>query len=359
MLEAAIPPHLQKPRTCPISTPPNYHPPFPNYCARFPTNMSHLVMATIGAQYPSHDDFTSIATEKIKSFVTSSSSASSFWETVSVTDKRGFYNIAIIAYWPSVSDFETRKTESGFGSWWSSTDREHDGHGWFQETLLPSVDRFETVFSNNEVPEGAANMREKISGEISEHAYWGSMRDRFAAAQDDRLEGEKGAARAEGATRGGKRARVLGRKNLCIIRSGQDWSATLPAERKLYLENMHPVLIKGMTFPRDEGKSIGCYENNLWDVVDSSTYEANLEKTFGLGFFDDLSSLEYWSKSHQTHIDIFGGFLMYAKKLNNVLSLRLFHEIYVLEADQQVFEYVGCHEETGMLNADGVGTRDR
>jgi hypothetical protein len=113
---------------------------------------------------------------------------------------------------------------------------------------------------------------------------------------------------------------------------------------------MHPVLIKGMTFLRDEGKTIGCYANNLWDVIDSSTYGANLEKTYGLGFFDDLSSLEYWSKSHPTHINIFGGFLMYAKKLDNKLSLRLFHEIYVLEERQQFFEYVGCHGETGMLN---------
>jgi hypothetical protein len=42
---------------------------------------------------------------------------------------------------------------------------------------------------------------------------------------------------------------------------------------------------------------------------------------------------------------------MYAKKLKNVLSLRLFHEIYVLEACQQILEYVSYHEETGMLNA--------
>ncbi|KAF9694276.1 hypothetical protein EKO04_007865 [Ascochyta lentis] len=227
--------------------------------------------------------------------------------------------------------------------------------------MLPSVDRFKTVFSNSEVPEGAANMREKISGEMGEHAYWGSMRDRLAAAQDDELTGQKWSdsnAVANNTAHQSERnkrvrVRVPGKKDLCVIRSGQDWSATLPAERKLYLETMHPMLIKGMEFLRDDGQSIGCYTNNLWDVVDSSTSEANLGKTYGLGFFDDLSSLEYWSKSHQTHIDIFGGFLMYAKKLNNVLSLGLFHEIYVLEEDQQFFEYVGCHEETGMLNAMG------
>lgn len=196
-------------------------------------------------------------------------------------------------------------------------------------------------------------MQENISGEMLEHAYWGSLRDRLAVAQDDNI--RAGTVVAEAVARNtdtsSTRIRVPSRKNLCIIRSGQDWSGTLPEERKLYLETMHPVLIEGMDFLRDSGHEIGCYAMNLWDVVDSETFEADRERTFGLGFFDDLASLEYWSKSHQTHINIFGGFLMYAKKLGNVLSLRLFHEVYVLDEDQQFFEYVGCHEDTGMLNS--------
>lgn len=94
----------------------------------------------------------------------------------------------------------------------------------------------------------------------------------------------------------------------------------------------------------DEGKSISCYANNLWDIVDSSMYEANLEET-------DVSSLECWGQSHQTHIDIFGGFLIYARTLNDVPDSRLFHKIHVLESNQQAFGYVGGHEETGTLNA--------
>jgi hypothetical protein len=198
-------------------------------------------------------------------------------------------------------------------------------------------------------------MQEKISGEIEEHAYWGSVRDRLAAAQDDELKGEIGPT-----TNGNEndspslRIRVPGRQNLCVIRSGQDWSHTLPLERKLYLETMHPVLIDGMNFLRDEGRDIGCYAMNLWDTVDAKG-EANQERTFGLGYFDNLASLERWSKSHQTHINIFSGFLMYAKKLENVLSLRLFHEIYIPKEDQQFFEYVGCHADTGMRSAFNPG----
>ncbi|KAH7379593.1 phenylacetaldoxime dehydratase [Pyrenochaeta sp. MPI-SDFR-AT-0127] len=360
MLESAIPEHLRKERKCPVSTPPNYQPPFPGYCARFPTHMTDLVIVIIGAQYPSPSVSDGAGISAITSFIatTSKNLRPSFQEVISVTDKRGAYNIAVIAYWPSSEAHRSWEIESGFQAWWQSSERESEGHGWFQEVLRPTVDRFETVFSNSETPEGAANMQEKISGEMQEHAYWGSVRDRLAVAQDDNLEGEKWTpanrnANVSEVVNGSesKRVRVSGKQNLCVIRSGQDWSDTLPEERKLYLETMHPVLIEGMNFLRDNGHEIGCYANNLWDVVNPESHKADLEKTFGLGFFDDLKSLEYWSKSHQTHINIFGGFLMYAKKLNNVLSLRLFHEIYVMQANQQFFEYISCHRETSMLNS--------
>ncbi|KAH8707199.1 phenylacetaldoxime dehydratase [Phaeosphaeriaceae sp. PMI808] len=363
MLESAIPQHLRKERTCPLGTPPNYNPPFPAYCARFPTKMADLVMAIIGTQYssPSSNDGAGIAT--IKHFITDAPEAvrPSFWEVASVTDKKGALNIAVLAYWPSVELHNSWEVESGFQAWWQGLDPGRVEHGWYQEVFSPTVDRFETVISNNQVTEGAADMKECVSGELLEHAYWGSMRDRLAVAQSDQLVGEKwGSTTANGPHAEGStstiaptptRIRVPGRQNLCMIRSGQDWSDTLPEERKLYLETMHPVLIKGMDFLRDQGREVGCYSMNLWDVVDPETCKGEKERTFGLGYFDNLSSLELWSKSHQTHINIFGGFLMYAKTLNNVLSLRLFHEVFILEPSQQFFEYVGCHDETSMLNS--------
>ena len=59
----------------------------------------------------------------------------------------------------------------------------------------------------------------------------------------------------------GARPRVIAKNNPCLIHLGQDWSDTDACERKMYLEDVEPVLREGMDFLRDEGISIGCYAN--------------------------------------------------------------------------------------------------
>lgn len=88
------------------------------------------------------------------------------------------------------------------------------------------------------------------------------MRDRFPALQNNQM--VRGTWRRNDANGTSKkydsrkaRIRVPGHQNLAVIRSGQDWADTLPNERKLYLEAMHPVLIKGMDFLRDHGEEVG------------------------------------------------------------------------------------------------------
>lgn len=134
-----------------------------------------------------------------------------------------------------------------------------------------------------------------------------------------------------------------------MIRSGQDWSGTDSHERELYLETMHPVLIKSMDFLTHEGSQVGCMSNRFMEVIDPDGSPKSTEKTFGLGYFEDIAYLEGWSKHHKTHLNIFGRFIQYAKELENNVQLRLFHEVMVLQPEQQFFEYVGCHQGTGML----------
>lgn len=232
------------------------------------------------------------------------------------------------------------------------------------------------MISLEDVKEGAGCMREGISHcPIKEHGYWGSTRDRIPLSQTDGLagEGEKGEEEGmgdnlkrmdsgnenQGENAGigtnvsTQRIKVSGRKNLCVIRSGQDWSSTRPEERKLYLERMHPVLQKGMAFLASPAgrEEVGCYDCRFMTILDPSLQSSTTDRTFGLAYFDELASLEKWAAKHKTHLDIFGRFLKYTKDLDHDISLKLWHDVMVLESGQQRLEYVGCHTSTGMLRS--------
>lgn len=365
-LESAIPEWLRKDRTVPAKMPSGFTPPFEVYTSRFPETIKDIAMAVIGVQYASADLNDGAGLKTISSFISSSrvntGSRPAFHEVAAVTDNRGFYNVAMFVYWPSTESYKAWSAESGFDAWWSELEPGGEGktgHGWFLEVLLPTADRFETVITT-EVPEGAAHMRESSSGAIKEHAYWGSMRDRLPVSQTDELLGggddqtnNKGG--KSSGTGLSKRVYVPGKKNLTVIRSGQDWSAALPEERQIYLDTMQPPLVKGMEYLRDHGDEVGCFSCRFMEIVDPLTGKAGggcgTERTFALAYFDNLASLERWSKEHKTHLAIFGQFAKYAKRLGDKMSLRLFHEVLVLEVEQQLFEYVGCHEGTGMLRS--------
>ena len=352
MFESAIPEHLRAERTVPAKMPEGYEPPFPAFASRFPEKAEDLVIGIIGAQFPSQDQVDEAGVvPKLESFAAAGGVSYSEW--ASVTDAKGFYNLTMLAYWPSKEVYESWSVESGFKQWWEAIDPNETKHGWFLEVLSPSMDRLETVFSHPGAPEGVAYLHEAQVGPIREHIYWGSMRDRLPAGQTEELQGEKKVPSTNGAAaeKPKSRVQVHGKKNLAVIRSGQDLSTALPEERKLYEDDMAPVLLKGMTFLRDEGAEIGCHSCRFMDVVDGKTRAATKDRTFGLAYFDDLASLEAWSREHPTHLAIFGGFMQYAAKLQGNISLRLFHEVLVLKPEQQFFEYIACHPTTGMLGA--------
>jgi len=357
MSASSIADHLKCPRTQPARLPnPDFQPPYPSFSVRFPENVSQLVMAIIGAQHKSASDAASLTSRStLSAFLTSATSTTppSFFEWASMNDNKGFYNISALAYWPSKLAYESWADESGFKAWWQAL-RPDSPNGWFLEVFFPTTDRFETLFNTDTVREGSAHMGQCMSEAIKEHGYWGSMRDRIPLAQTDGLDGIKASpeeykAPAVDATPT-VRVTIPGRNNLAVIRSGQDWLDTTPGERSLYLETMHPVLIKGMDFLRDHGEEVGCYSCRFMEIVDAKTAKPDgIDRTFGLAYFDELASLERWCREHPTHLAIFGGFFQYAKKLGNNVTLRVFHEVMVVRPEQQFFEYVGCHAGTGMM----------
>lgn len=74
-----------------------------------------------------------------------------------------------------------------------------------------------------------------------------------------------------------------------------------------------------------------------------------LKRTFGLGYFLTLGHLEKWAATHPTHLAIFSRFLTMVRKYGVDLKLRLWHEVSVLPGGGQIFEYINCNPETGLL----------
>ena len=346
--EPAIPQHLRCPRTQPSRMPVGYTAPYPAWMARFEEGAPPLVMAYFGVQHADRVPTEALAPVKTMLGV---HSAPGHWIEAQCRDGAGYDTRVVIAYWRDARTFTAWRETSGFDAWWASGDRAFESLGRFLEIVAPPIERLEIAYSPPHLPEGAANLQSQVSAcPVAEHAYWGSARDRIPASQTDRLEG---GASELAVTRTGVRVRVDPGRNVCMIRSGQDWTDTAGQERATYLERVQPRLVEGMTYLRDEGLPIGCLSCRYMVVLDERG--RTTEKTFGQAYFSDLGALEHWAEHHPTHLAIFGTFMRDMAPLGPAMQLRLWHEVMVLPAEAQSFEYVNCHARTGLMAASAAG----
>jgi aldoxime dehydratase len=342
-MESAIPKHLECPRARARRVPEDYRPPYPAWVARHPQSVKQVVMAYFGVQSRGEDPraFLEWIAGQFEQ-----PGGPGHWDRARYRDEAEFDTVISIAYWDDPHAFDAWLARPGFRDWWESDARLGEPFGYFREIVRPRIERFETLFSTPDKAEGVAVLAEGMSGEIREHAYWGGARDRIPLSQSDALE-PRGSPSLGNSN--GRRIRVEPHENLCLIRSGQDWSATEGEERRMYLGEMEPVLREGMRYLRDQGLPIGCYCCRYMRLVDEAGGET--EKSFGLAYFRSLTDLERWAESHPTHVAIFGTFMRIVQQLDFNLKLRLYHEVTVARADEQFYEYLNCHPRTGMLRA--------
>ena len=245
------------------------------------------------------------------------------------------------AYWDEPARFE--RWFAARGQRWTRQARA--GLGTFTELVKPGVDRYETLFSAPDRAEGIATLARGMSDTVLEHAYWGGARDRIPASQTDAMEPQG----LPQVVRDGALVTVRPHGNLCLIRSGQDWSDTEADERTMYPRDVEPVLRAGMDFLRDDRVKIGCYANRYVQVQTRDGRPT--DKSYGLSWWKSLSALERWAESHPTHVAIFGAAMKYLSTLGPAAKLKLYHEVTVARADDTWFEYLNCHERTGMQRA--------
>lgn len=340
-MESAIDAHLQCPRTRTRRVGDTFQPPYPAYSARAPQTMTQVVMAYFGVQVHQDVDRAQDAFARMCSLF-KLPDGPGHRDTVRFADANGAETLMAIAYWGDPMQFQRWRDSAEVSQWWKSDERLHEGVGYFREVLMPRDVQYETAYSSPHHPEGVGVVMGGMSGEILEHGYWGSMRDRIPLSQTDTMTPSGGlCVRADDDKR---RVLVFGHQNLAVIRSGQDWTDTIREERRLYLEEIEPTLRAGMEFLRDRGADVGCYSNRYVRHVDGEGQP--IEKSFGISHWASLAHLERWAESHETHLTIFGKFLRYVPELPN---LRLYHEVAVFDSNAQGYEYIACRPGTGLM----------
>jgi aldoxime dehydratase len=341
-----MPPKLHALVPSPRNMPPDWKPPAPAWSASFALQTTPVVMGYFGTQLDSTDRGQRVSSAQ-KFFA--SADAPDNVESATFADRSGCLNLISSAYWTDPASYHRWKQTSGFDNWWNDRSRLEDRRGHYREILTVPPNRFETIFSYNCQVGVAKTGGCPVVGPIREHNYWGSMRDRIeVSAKDDLLSplGER-LPRLGSAATVHRRLRVTVPENLAVIRSGQDWTDCAGTELAQYDDSVRPALLEGMTFLRDHPDDTGCCDMRFAEETGSDG--SPLQKTFGLGYFLTLGHLEKWAATHPTHLAIFSKFLTMVREHGSDLKLRLWHEVSVLPAADQVFEYVNCHAGTGLL----------
>jgi aldoxime dehydratase len=326
--------------------PPDWNPPAPAWSASFARQTTSVVMGYFGTQLDSSDH--EGRDPRLAEFFASADAPDNL-ESAAFVDRAGCRNLLSSAYWTNPDSYQRWKEKSGFEAWWNNPAQLLGRLGHYREILTVPPSRFETIFSYNCQVGVAKTGGCPVVGPIREHNYWGSMRDRIEVSGESDLlsvHGER-LPRLGSATSAARRLRVKAPENLTVIRSGQDWSDCEGVELAQYSDSVRPALVEGMTFLRDHPDETGCCD--LRFATETSRDGSLLKKTFGLGYFLTLGHLEKWAATHPTHLAIFSKFLTMVRQHGSDLKLKLWHEVSVLPAADQVFEYVNCHPGTGLL----------
>lgn len=343
-MESAIDKHLKCPRTLSRRVHDDYQPPFPMFAGRADESLKQVVMAYLGVQF--HEQQRASALRATRHIVSSFSFADGpgNYDLTYHVDGQGYGNFIVVGYWRDPGAYCRWLRSPQVADWWADDARLHEELGYFREVVAPRAEQFETLYAFKEDLPGIGAIMDNISGEVQEHGYWGSVRDRFPISQTDWMQPSGELRILSGEPAKGGRVVVQGHDNIALIRSGQDWASAGEEERELYFKEMLPPLQDGMDFLRDEGQTVGCYSNRFVRNVD---LDGNLlDIAYNIGHWRSLDKLERWAESHPTHLRIFTTFF---RVVTGLQKLRLYHEVSVSDSRYQMFEYINCHAQTGMM----------
>ena len=153
--ESAIPKHLQVARSRHRRVPDDYRPPYPSFVAHHKPEIGRVVTAYFGVQHRSmpSESVTAALAQLAERF--DGSNGPPHWDRAQYIDQAGFTNVVSVAYWDDVRRFDAWFTPARED--WTGEGRAGSGPGFFVEVLRSSIDRYETLFSSLDRPEGIAS----------------------------------------------------------------------------------------------------------------------------------------------------------------------------------------------------------
>jgi aldoxime dehydratase len=325
-------------RIFPLRMPKGHSPKNPVWSSTFPDHQTGISMAALGFQHFAEDDMGE-ALAALRSALENSDAL----DTAVSTRTDGMRETLCIAYWRDAAAATAAMGSKPLLDLWKSWANEGKW-GLIRECANIPFERTETIFSTDIHNPGYSQMRTGTVGPIDHHEYWGGMRDRIARSAYDDL-----SARSEVIVerRGERHSVVLPHENLCIIRSGQDWSQCDSEQLAEYTDTIEPTLKEGMAFLRDQGSVVNCYSCRYMRVIGFS--DTDPKQSFGFAYFRALSDLESWAQNHPTHLKIFNTALETLGKRGSDIQLRLWHEVSVLPAEGCWADYINCRAGTGWL----------
>jgi aldoxime dehydratase len=185
-MESAIDAHLKCPRTRTRRVGDDFQPPYPAFSARAPQTMTQVVMGYFGVQSRGGGEMMATAFKAVNALF-DLPDGPDHRDTVRYIDGDGYDTAIVVAYWGDTKQFARWVDNPQNQAWWNADERSREGVGYFREILSPRDAQYETAYSSAKHLEGVGVVMGGVSGEILEHGYWGSMRDRIPLSQTDTM----------------------------------------------------------------------------------------------------------------------------------------------------------------------------
>ena len=319
--------------------PEGFEPPYPAWSPALPDDLSYI-QAQVAIQDPSGEPNDALFGALMTKLAADGDLRHA--ERVGHVDGRGANNDIAIAYWHRPDAM--RAWLSADGPFGAIAEHAADaGAGaWFEAITAPR--------SHYEINASTPDLRWGLASDYDTylepyHAYWGSMRDRIAAAEDGGLPGTVGQI-GRRSRDGQDHVRIRLPEHVCLIRTVQGLSDTHEDEAAAYRSDMQPQYEAGVHFLAGHPTESRCLSARLVRYADPGPSRPNTET---IAWFTSLADLEHWVHDHPTHKAIFDATHAHAARFAPEMRLLLGHEVIVAPAGGAWASYAGCHDDTGLM----------